>query len=265
MSGIPIHMEDPISPAKSQGVTPQTSYIPASTKSSQPVATTSAVSYEYPPARPGAAIPKPTRTLSPAINDPPPPQPGAVPAISSPTTTAKATLPPPPKAGERPQPPQTYAPTPTTSRTTPQQNLPPQMSCAPPNPSTRGIPQSSTVSASTNPTLSPSERSINHPTSTNSSFQASLEHPRGYHQNRYASDLKPEQRFAVEQEERLNHSDSLEYPESRPRVGSASARFDEVGEAWEGAKKWVAQKGGEVGQKVGELHERVWESVGSRK
>ena len=77
--------------------------------------------------------------------------------------------------------------------------------------------------------------------------------------------MTPEQRLAVQQEQQYTQSDSLGYTENRSRANSVNARFDDVGEAWKGAKKWVTQKGEEVGERVGGLHGRVWDSVGGRK
>ena len=84
-------------------------------------------------------------------------------------------------------------------------------------------------------------------------------------QNPYASDMTSEQRFAVQEENQRNQSDSLGYTGNRSRTGSNGAGFEDIGEAWEGAKKWVMQRSEEVGEKMGELHGRVWEGVGGGK
>ncbi|USW48702.1 hypothetical protein Slin15195_G020210 [Septoria linicola] len=146
MPPVPVHIDDPITPQK-----PADSAPPATTTQQQPAA--------YPAAQPGAAAvpaptgtpyiqnqyqPQPTRTTTITNNyGPPPPQPGAVPMPPSQQQAAAfvTSLPPPPKAGEAAKlreqiqqqqpvtitpaqmamspPEQNYAPTHTTSTTTP--------------------------------------------------------------------------------------------------------------------------------------------------
>ncbi|TKA80974.1 hypothetical protein B0A55_02381 [Friedmanniomyces simplex] len=97
MPPIPVHIDDPITPAKPQGVTPQTAANePVVPSPATNVATTTAAAQTpgYPAARPGAAVapaqtpyipspqPSATRTTQSVQNEnrpPPPPQPGAVP------------------------------------------------------------------------------------------------------------------------------------------------------------------------------------------
>ena len=257
MSGIPIHTDDPIALAT------QTSNAPTSSRSSRSAPATSA-SAGYTPAQPGAAAATPPGTVTSTSNDPPPPQPGSVPIPLPPTTSLKTALPPPPKAGEKAQPPEYYASPPSARRTAVPRVPPPQMLYAPRDPSTGGALPSSTTPTGSNVSFPSSAPSNSFLVSTNISSQASLEHPPGYVQNPYASDMKPEQRLALQQG-RNSASESLGYTENRSRAGSTSAKLEEAGEAWEGAKKWVMQKGGEVGDKVEELHGRVWESFGGGK
>ncbi|KAL9101973.1 MAG: hypothetical protein Q9163_002831 [Psora crenata] len=267
MSAIEIHTTDPlrVGPTKLEDKTPTTFPARVSTSSSQVAAAPAAAaasSYGYCSAQHGTAAPRPTRTVASTSADHPVPHPGVVPTSSSPASTSKAPLPPPPKVGEAFQPSTKFGPRPTAHP----QDWPPQMSYAPPDPMTSGVPPSSTTSTSTHPSFSPSAPPTKLPTLANGPFQApNLDHPPGYVQNPYASEMTAEQRLALHHEEHRHQSGSLGYTDNRPRAGSASARFDEIGEAWEGAKKWVMQKGGEVGEKVGELHERVWESVAGDK
>ncbi|KAK0285071.1 hypothetical protein LTR35_005273 [Friedmanniomyces endolithicus] len=122
MPPIPVHIDDPITPTRPQGITPQTAALqPVAPSPATNVATTTTAAAAqpsgYPAARPAAAVPAPTphipipqapatRTTSILQNEnrPPPPQPGAVPVPfhqqqqqqQQPTSG----LPPPPRAGE---------------------------------------------------------------------------------------------------------------------------------------------------------------------
>ncbi len=114
MPPIPVHIDYPIVPQKSQGVTPQT---PATANPETASATNSEQGHKpgYPAAHPGqAAVPAPTpyiprpspepsRTvLASTVGQygPSPPQPGAVPVPFSSSSQGVGTLPPPPKPGE---------------------------------------------------------------------------------------------------------------------------------------------------------------------
>ena len=251
MTGIQVHTQEPLSPAKASGVSPQTADKPAGSIS-QMASTTTAASYGYPPAKPGAAVPTPTAT-SKSTYSPPAPQPGTAPAPPPPTTTAKPSLPPPPKAGEKPMPPEYYAPVhPTPTKLQP---YPPQMAQPPLGSYPNGIPPGSTTST-TEPSFPLSAAPINLPAaSAGSPTRASLEHPPGYAQNPYASDMTPAQRLAAAQQE----NDS----ETSPSLGFVDnakgdhAGFGEEDSVWSMATKWAKKKG----EQASELHGQVWEKI----
>lgn len=256
MSGIPIHSEDPISPAKPSGITPQTAYDSNAGNPSQPAKFTAPSPYTYPPAQPAAAASTPTRTI-PHSYGPPAPQPGAAPAPlvpPAPTITSKPSLPPPPKVGEKPLSPEHYA----AVHSTPAQPqpYPSQMSQATVDHPFKGLPPGSTTST---PFNSSAERN-NVSSSTEMPVRASLEHPPGYVQNPFASDMTPDQRFAAEQQQE-NRSDSLSslgYIDN-PKVSRPSLEEDET--AWGTAKKWMK----ETGEQVSKLGEEVWDKLGPEK
>ncbi|KAK1059073.1 hypothetical protein LTR33_013237, partial [Friedmanniomyces endolithicus] len=120
MPPIPVHIDDPITPTRPQGITPQTAALePVIPSPATNVATTTTAAAAqpsgYPAARPAAAIPAPTpyipipqapatRTTSTLQNEnrPPPAQPGAVPVPFQQQQQQQASsgLPPPPRAGE---------------------------------------------------------------------------------------------------------------------------------------------------------------------
>ena len=89
---------------------------------------------------------------------------------------------------------------------------------------------------------------------------ASLEHPPGYVQNPFASDMTPDQRFAVEQEQE-NRSEtlpSLGYTDSKKGSRSGLEEDDTV---WGAAKKWAK----ETGEQASKLGEEVWDKFGPDK
>ncbi|KAK0928547.1 hypothetical protein LTR29_017392 [Friedmanniomyces endolithicus] len=124
MPPIPVHIDDPITPTRPQGVTPQTAGLPPVVPSPaiNVATTTTAAAAQpsgHPAARPAAAIPAPTpyipipqapatRTTSTLQNEnrPPPPQSGAVPVPfhqqqqQQQQQQTPSGLPPPPRAGE---------------------------------------------------------------------------------------------------------------------------------------------------------------------
>ncbi|KAK0272933.1 hypothetical protein LTR91_001306 [Friedmanniomyces endolithicus] len=119
MPPIPVHIDDPITPTRPQGITPQTAaheHVVPSPATYVATTTTAAAARQsgYPAARPAVAVPAPTpyipipqtaatRTTSSLQNEniPPPPQPGAVPVpFQQPQQQASSGLPPPPRAGE---------------------------------------------------------------------------------------------------------------------------------------------------------------------
>lgn len=272
MSGIQVHTSDPISPAKqastATAIVPQTAYAPTQSTPYQPATTTQAAPNNYPSARPAQALPTPTRTVDHPTNDgPPAPQPGAFPQPIPPATTAKATLPPPPKVGEKPQPASYYTPAPTATPTLPQP-YPPQMSYPPLSASSNsGIPLHSATSTSTNHSYQSHARPTTLPLSNDgAATRSSLEHPPGYVQNQYATEMTFEQRSATLRQEQGTGSSSasaepvLGYvPPNRSRSGSSAAAVT-GGDIWEGAKKYL----GQVGEKVGQVEGKTWEWINGK-
>ena len=249
--GVQIHTQDPI--------TPQTAYNANGEDLSRAAKATAPSSYAYPPAQPGAAAPTSTSTIPQSSSyGPPAPQPGATPVPPPPTITAPPSLPPPPKAGEKPLPPEHYAPVhPMPAQPQP---YPPQMSQPTVDCPSKGVPPGSTTSTSIRPSFDPSAQPTNIPSSTDVPGRASLEHPPGYVQNPFASDMTPDQRFAAEQEKE-NRSDtlpSLGYVDDPkgPRLG-----FEDDKSVWGIAKTWVKEKG----EQASKLEEKVWDKFGPEK
>ena len=273
MSGIQVHTSDPINPAKAakaKAITPQTTqstpYQPATTATTT---ANSALPSSYTPAQPGQAIPAPTRTSTQSTHHgPPAPQPGAIPHPQPPATTAKATLPPPPKAGEALQPPSYYAPSPSAAPILPQP-CPPHMSqpTLQAHSVERGVPPHSTTSTSS----APSYQSMRLPTTVPApddapvATRSALEHPPGYVQNQFATDMTAEQRFANLQQERGDGSSTqpepvLGYVPSRSRSGSNTSAVT-GGDIWDGAKKYL----GQVGEKVSEVEGKTWDWINGKR
>lgn len=264
MASIQIHTQDPISPAKANDVKIQAGR--DERPSQVPAKTTAAVTYAS--ARPGPTVPTPTSPVT-VRSGPPAPQPGAFPVSKSPMTTAKPSLPPPPKAGERPQPSREYTPGPTMPAQAQAQPIASQSSQLSSTSGPNGFPpQSLTLDTSSSPAYPTSSSPAGMPQSTEMSARASLEHPPGYHQNPYASDLTPDQRFATELQEKENRSDglpSLGYNDNARRRANSIVDDDES--VWDAAKKWGTEGmkwGREGGKYLGELHEQVWESIGRK-
>ncbi|MCJ1274416.1 hypothetical protein MMC21_002212 [Puttea exsequens] len=242
MSGIQTHTQDPINTAKVSSATTQTV---SDAKAPQPTLT-SAASNGYPFAQPGAAAPTPTRPATIAAQEPPSPRPRAIPAPQPSTITAKATLPPPPKAGETARPVEHYNSTPL-HPAQPQQ-YPYQMSQPPLTPNPKGIPSGSTTSTTSTPSYTTQ-------TSLEAPARASLEHPPGYVQNPYASDMTPTQRLAQEQQE--NDSTSLGYNDYG--ITSKAAGGEEGG-LWDMASKGLRK----AGEEASKLHGKIWNSLGDK-
>ncbi len=273
MSGIQVHSSDPISPAKAAkatAITPQTPYAPIQSTPYQPstTANSSVDPSSYTPAQPGQAIPAPTRTSTHATDHgPPAPQPGAIPHPPPPATTAKATIPPPPKAGEALQPPSYYAPHTSAAPSLPQP-YPPQMSQPPVQAHSLngGVPAHSTTDSTSITSHQPIILPTALPTSKDPSAPtpASLEHPPGYVQNRFATEMTAEQRFANLQQERQENSTApsepvLGYMPNRSRSGSSVSAVT-GGDIWEGAKKYL----GQVGEKVSEVEGKTWDWINGK-
>ena len=87
--------------------------------------------------------------------------------------------------------------------------------------------------------------------------RASLEHPPGYVQNPFASDMTPDQRFAAkqQQENQSNILPSLGYTDN---AEGSRPGLDEDETVWATAKKWVKEKG----EKASKLGEEVWDRIG---
>lgn len=254
MSGIQIHREDPINPAKANGITPQTAYDSNGPGPSQPAKITAPSSYAYPPAQPGTAAPTPTSTVPQSSGyGPPAPKPGAAPVPPPPSITSKPSLPPPPpKAGEKLLSPEHYAPV----HSTPAQPLPYPLRVSQPtvDQPLKGLPPGSTTSTSTRPSFNPSAQPDNLSSPTDLPVRASLEHPPGYVQNPFASDMTPDQRVATEQQQE-NRSDtlpSLGYLET-PNGPRPGLEDDET--VWGTAKKWA-------GEQASKLGEEMWDKFG---
>ena len=83
---------------------------------------------------------------------------------------------------------------------------------------------------------------------------ASLEHPPGYVQNPFASDMRADQRFAAQQEQE-NGSDgvtSLGYTDNSSKGSPLGLEDDQT--VWGTAKKWAK----ETGEQASRFGEDVW-------
>jgi len=242
MSGIPIYTQSPINAAKPSGVTPQTATPQAQSHSQSPApatTTTSTSASTYPPARP-SAVPYPGPTAPPRVaqapllqstpttqvddEGPPPPQPGNLPMPLN-----RKSIPPPPKAGER------YRSQETAPVLAPGTGQSYQMEFPPP---THGI-QPLRSSTSTTTTASAS-----YPVVIPSEPRRSLEHPDGYQQNVYASELTSDQRRA--QEANMSQIGAHATSENLEGVDFLNT-----------AKKWAQQ----AGEKISEAEAEVWRRI----
>ncbi|KUJ21013.1 uncharacterized protein LY89DRAFT_681644 [Mollisia scopiformis] len=247
MTGIPVYTQAPINAAKASGTTPQTTAPPSQTASGpNQASTTTAATSSYPPAQPGAApFPAPTAAAqqryapvqpTPTTKDeadlPAPPQPGAVP-----TPLGTSSIPPPPKAGETYKPPQqTAAPTQPLA-----QPYPSQMSIPPLTGTYGAQPPHSSTATTTTPSGS-------YPASIPEvGARRSLEHPPGYQQNVYASEMTSDQRRA---QEAANYSSTAhDNKETIAGIGTENV--------WSTAKKWL----GQAGEKLSEAEAEVWRQL----
>ncbi|KAL2053852.1 hypothetical protein ABVK25_005781 [Lepraria finkii] len=144
-------------------------------------------------------------------------------------------------------PPEHYAPVHSTP--TQPQLYPPQMAQPPLGPSPIGMPSGSTISTTTQSSFAPSKPPTTLSTSAETPMRASLEHPPGYVQNPYASDMTPAQRLAAAQEENQTESlPSLGYPNNAKAGGNAG--FGEDEKVWDMATKWAKK----TGEHASELH-----------
>ena len=241
-------------------MTPQTAYNPYPTTSSHIATTTAAASQRKSPGEAGDAAPAPTKTIPSATsNGPPAPQQGAVPVPQPSTTAAKFAFPPPRKADAEPQPPGNSA----RVQTQPiqPQPYPYQMSQPPLGPGPNGLPPASTTSSTPTASFAPATPPTSLPVSADSSTRTNFEHPPGYVQNPYASDMTPDQRFATEQQKNETQSEtvpSLGYNDNASKTSNSGLENDQS--VIEAAMKW----GKEKGRQLGDLHEQVWDSIGRR-
>ncbi|KAK5122262.1 hypothetical protein LTR85_004172 [Meristemomyces frigidus] len=257
MPPIPVHIDDPITPQKAQGVTPQTADLPAQPSGGSNATTTApSLPAAYPAARPGQAaapaptpyIPRPqpeaTRTTQASLgeNGPPPPQPGAVPIAPSQQVpmTATSAPPPPPKAGESVQ--QTSF-----TSTLNQMHIPPPQ-------------QNYALTYSTN-TAPATPRRSGGPTTLNlgpvNSTPASAEHPPGYQQNVYAQEMSPAQRASLDQETRRESIAAQLGLTGGEKDGLSVGGEGKAGDMWNAAKGWLST----AGAKLVETEEQVWKRI----
>lgn len=234
MSGIQIYTSSPINPSKASGATPQT----ASTSSSAggSATATGTTTATYPPTwPPAAAFPGPTSyaqqdsplqptptTTTTASDAPPPPQPGAFP-------TARNAAPP-LNVSEKYQPAPASQPMP--------QPYPHQMAIPPPNTGFGTNPPASTTSVAT---TASTPYPVPIPTRHGAPRQ-SFEHPPGYQQNTYASELTSDQRRAQDA-----HNDST-------GLGGDS---ESAGGIFNTAKQWVSI----AGNKISETESEIWRRI----
>ncbi|EME49359.1 hypothetical protein DOTSEDRAFT_68213 [Dothistroma septosporum NZE10] len=246
MPPIQVHIDDPITPKKAEGMTPRTSE--AATPPSAAEASTTQARSQYPAARPGAAAvpaatpyapqpgpqPTPTRIIHSSSNDaPPPPQPGEAPVPFGTSTPVTATLlPPPPKAGE---------PMPVTTMpaqmgvSSPQHNYKPTHSTSTYSPLGRaGGPTTVNFGAVPAPT----------PTIVGS-------HPPGYHQNVDAQEMSSAQRASLDAEQRRGS-----FAPGLGMGGNDSNDFS-AGSVWNTMKTYANF----AGNKLAETEKEVWKRI----
>lgn len=243
MPPIPVHIEDPITPKKADGVTPQTQPNPSVTTAAAPVITTpisSPSTRRYAPAQPGQPAvpaptgaayrpnPPPTATYQPAgQSGPPAPQPGAVPI--APQQANPTGIPPPPTASNAAVP--VTAPPPQAQWSSPQQNYAPSHSTDPTTPQQRAGPTTLNLGPVTGSPAS---------------------HPQGYQQNVYAQELNPAQRASLDQQRQREQQD----------VGILG-NFSSPQTTEKAESMWNAVKGfgNTAGQKLAQAHGEAWKWI----
>lgn len=248
MPPVPVFIDEPITPQKAKGVTPQTAGS-SGTEAGNNASTTTAQA-PYPAARPAQGVPaptpyapqpqtlpQPTRTTAASEHDngPAPPQPGAVPVapFQQASTTASSTLPPPPKAGQS---------TTTTTTTT----MPPQMGI--PAPQQNYAPVYGTSSATTPQRPGPTTLSFGAAPAPQTQAGS---HPPGYQQNVMAQEMSSAARASLDQEEQRRPSivPSL-------NLGGDSAN-DTAGNVWNAVKGWASA----AGNTLAETEKEVWKRI----
>lgn len=262
MPPIPVHIDEPITPSKAQGVTPLTAQPdPTKTTSADAGVTTAAAGGPppaYPRAQPAAppvpgatpfAQPTPTRTTQSSQNDavPPPPQPGAVPTPSAQPTSS---IPPPPRAGQGSA---------FTSALNAMHAPPPQINLAPTHSTDTSTPTRQYQPATT-VNLGP----VNPPPSVSAS------HPTGYQQNLFAQEMSPAQRASLDQQEESERRGSmfagLPGGQSGGAGGSGGGVIGEdasqtAGNMWNAVKGWASA----AGSKVAEAEAAAWKKIEGKK
>ena len=126
------------------------------------------------------------------------------------------------------------------------QPYPPQMSMAPPTTASGGYSRSSTSTSNAPSSAYP----VALPLSGNEAASRSLDHPPGYHQNVYASDLTSEQRRAMES--------------SNDNTSRASTEKT-VGEDGEGVWNTLGKMAQQAGAKIAETEAGIWRSINKEK
>ncbi|KAK0113157.1 hypothetical protein ONS95_014856 [Cadophora gregata] len=253
MSGIPVYTSSPIKASKPTATTPQTVnpealHSPLVPNPASATTTASVSSTSCPPARTDMkAFPTPTSAAQPLYapirptptaktdSEPPAPQPGAIP-----TPFEKSAVPPPPKLGENYHPQQTEAPAPSSTY-----SYPPQMAYSPPTTTYDPQTSSSSTSAANIPSV-PCPVAI----PPGESLRRSLEHPPGYHQNVYTSELTSDQRRAQQTEQATNFSGM-----GTRDTGNAGG-YDPEG-VWNAAKKWAQT----AGEKISVAEAEMWKKI----
>lgn len=243
MSGIPVYSSSPIKASKASGTTPKTSI---TNQNSRPTTTSAAANDtpSYPPAQPGAvpgpaptAVPQhyapvnPTPTLRGEFDSPPLPQPGAFP------TPPRSRIAPPPKVGEKYQPPLETQSKP--------QPYPPQMYIPPPNTTYGSQPPASSTSTST---TASSTYPAPVPAAEYGAPRQSLEHPPGYHQNAYASEVMSGEQHTQNPN---NSFTGLGGSSSGNGVGIDAESI------WNTAKQWAST----AGSKIQETEADIWRRI----
>jgi hypothetical protein len=251
MPPIPVHIDDPITPQKATGTTPQTAQGEQWQASAQAATTATTTQPSYPPARPGQAAvpaptpyipPQPTRTTQVAQNGPPLPQPGAVPI--PPTQQTASPLPPPPKPGEAAK-----AREASTTQPPPQMGIPAPVTNYAPTHSTSTIPPP------------PGPRTLNLGPVTANAAPSPAARPEGYVQNAHAQEMSAAQRSSLEEQERR------ESVFSGVGLGGNAGGSAEGGVGETAASAWTAVKGfmGTAGEKLAGAEEEVWRRLNGGK
>ena len=224
MTSIQTHLEDSIHPSHDIHTKHQAASSSSSGLGNAPTRTVASIT--------------PTNRATPSDNAPPAPRPGAAPIAAK--GMSRTAIPPPPKVGEKAMPPQCYLPGPNQQGT----SVPPKSTTAI---NTAAYPIPSTL------TEAPSSVSKDLSNSNN---------PPGYQQNHHASGSPGTQEPSAQ-------SDSFLQPRRHPDSGllggnqaaNESGQFEGAGDAVDKARRWATEKGGQLAEQVGELHDKVWNSI----